>query len=84
MGEGNAYRRSKTLRCFLKKRKPYVDTTLESPLNGRRRCTDGNPSLSLRPKDRECLRYGIIILYYRCVIDFPTRVYLIYSGFLFT
>ena len=37
--------------AFFRKWKPYMDTALESPLNGRRRCTD-KKSLSLRPKDR--------------------------------
>mgnify|MGYP006967139119 FL=1 len=37
--------------AFERERVLYMDTTLESPLNGRRRCT-GYVPLSLRPMDR--------------------------------
>mgnify|MGYP004606159569 CR=1 FL=1 len=42
IGEGNAYRRSKKLSGAYQKQEPCTDTTLESPLNGRRRCKDVN------------------------------------------
>ena len=32
--------------AFERERVLYMDTTLESPLNGRRRCTDASPYLS--------------------------------------
>ena len=38
--EGNAYRRRKNSQVLIKKQEPCTDTTLESPLNGRRRCKD--------------------------------------------
>ncbi len=45
MGEG-FYLPKEQNSQVLEKAEPYMDTTLESPLNGRRRCTDGNILIS--------------------------------------
>ena len=46
MGEGSCLPKEQNSQVLFTKRKPYADTTLESPLNGRRRCTDGNILIS--------------------------------------
>ena len=45
MGEG-FYLPKEQNSQVLEKAEPYMDTTLESPLNGRRRCTDGDILIS--------------------------------------
>ncbi len=51
------YRRSNTLRCFVKKRVLYMDTTLESPLNGRRRCK-GHFALISQARGQSIIKQG--------------------------
>lgn len=80
MGEGIAYRRSKTLRCFAEA-EPYADTTLESPLNGRRRCTDATyPNLSGQRTEKA---YAGLYVAFILSLTF-TGVLARYPGFLFT
>lgn len=60
---------------------PYMDTTLESPLNGRRRCTDGNILISQASGQRQSCIYDML----QCHIFIDLKPeYFGYSGFLFT
>lgn len=85
-GEGSVPTEGAKLSGVSQETEPYTDTTLESPLNGRRRCKD-EESQSLRPKDREnaswysCALYHMFCLFLRSK-NFTPAFYLLkfYKG----
>ncbi len=47
---------------------PYIDTTLESPLNGRRRCKDARLHPNLSGQRTEKIHTGVALLFIICFV----------------
>lgn len=62
MGEGYYLPKEQNSQVLVKA-EPYMDTTLESPLDGRRRCTDGRCHLYLSGQWTEKKLYCMIIVF---------------------